>query len=173
MTHFRLKTRTKITRELLGDSSGLEHIANGIASNCKLKKVGANLCSLEQLEYNRRSIERPDCLIEELAFDCYFTSDLEQVRLLLVESLRKNSSLKTLRLYNGPDDEVDPKDCHFKKREYLPLLCDRSSIDETYNSNHTLQALGAYRDENHDFEFSVESIELLHYLPLTGKQTNT
>jgi hypothetical protein len=101
----------------LGDSSRLDRVINAVASNCNLKRVGIQLGSFGQLESICRSIERPDCKLEELKVGSYHRSLSKQVRLMLIESLRKNSSLTTLRLYElhdmgeNSDIRIDQSEC--------------------------------------------------------------
>jgi hypothetical protein len=82
------------------------------------------------------------------------------VKLLLVESLRKNLSIKKFWLfYQG---ENDSRSFRFNRTEYLRILCDRSSINETYTSNHTLQT---------GCVFHYENIESQH-VPCANKESN-
>lgn len=72
---------------------------------------------------------------------------------LLVDGLKHNKSLKSLNLFGNTGITQAGKNC------ILTLLCDKTTISSTYNSNHTLQA-----------EMGFVQYEISHMLSFNRKQ---
>ena len=106
-------------------------------------------------------LEIPSSLVEELMIHSNSIGD-EEAR-VFANALANNSTLKRLDLdYCG----ITPEGWkHFKK-----LICDTSSVNNTYLSNHTLQYLGDEHDldseDEHyeDQELDVNITDTLYYL---------
>ena len=92
-------------------------------------------------------LQHPNCSLKELHLsDNEYNDD---TMIVFTSALAHNKTLKSLRLggYNEDFDD-DEDDYHMISRigwEALSkLLCNKSSILDTYTSNHTLQELGYY-----------------------------
>lgn len=82
------------------------------------------------------SLANPECLLEEVYL--YETNIGDKGATILAESLHINQRLLMMNV----------AECNITKtgwNEFLPILCDTTSISATHGSNHTLQCLGEYR----------------------------
>ncbi|EJK52647.1 hypothetical protein THAOC_28058, partial [Thalassiosira oceanica] len=85
------------------------------------------------------SLANPECRLEDLHLSQCNIGD--EGAAILADSLRNNQRLivMSLRENNMTDRGWN---------EFSSILCDASSINATYNSNHTLQSLGSYGIQN-------------------------
>ncbi|EJK47020.1 hypothetical protein THAOC_34287, partial [Thalassiosira oceanica] len=83
------------------------------------------------------SLANPECRLESLIlFSCNIG---DEGTATLAESMRNNQRLTRMSL--GVRSNITERGWN----AFSPILCDASSINATYNSNHTLQDLGIYR----------------------------
>ena len=120
------------------DDEGVESLTGAI-SGSKLHRFDlSNNRSITMRGWERLStlLEVPDSPLERLHISHNNIGD--EGALVFANSLRGNCKLKVLSLHgNGVTTEGW---AHFSK-----LLCDTSSVNNTYLSNHTLEGLGATR----------------------------
>jgi hypothetical protein len=124
-------------------------ILNAVIAKPSLKRVSLKLITIDQFQVIANVLESLNCGIIEL--DIEYTGDQslgqlerEQLTQTLVNSLQRNTSLRTLkisywqeRFYQSDEDELP----HFRWPSVSNLLCDTSSIDTTMQSNHTLESV--------------------------------
>ncbi|EJK48738.1 hypothetical protein THAOC_32437, partial [Thalassiosira oceanica] len=82
------------------------------------------------------SLANPECLLEHLNLSRCNIGD--EGTATLADGLRNNQRLTDMSL---EENNITERGWN----AFPPILCDTSSIDATYNSNHTLQSLGNYR----------------------------
>jgi hypothetical protein len=97
------------------------------------------------------SIAHPNCNLEkfESQHEICTQDGFSQVIFGWAEVLKRNSTIKSLRLecqFDTIDSFVD------FWHEYSNLLCDRNTIEATYNSNHSLESLGFVFEYNSNEE---------------------
>ena len=140
------------------DTDGLDHIVRGVTSNQRLKQVRLTIDSFDQLMAIIELIRRPDCVLEELHITCHAVRDFNTEReddvltLLLSNALERNSSLKVVRFHTVESNDSLFEDTQIGYQPFCDLLGIRSSIDDTYNSNHSLQYLCFERQYEYDVE---------------------
>ena len=123
------------------DDEGLDILVKALAQGNTLQIL--NLISNTSITINgwkkvATLLENPRCKLEKLDFGNSRVGD--EGALVFANALKNNSTLKTLGLYgNGGVTAVGW--AHFSK-----LLCDTSSIMNTYLSNHTLEDIGVRND---------------------------
>jgi hypothetical protein len=141
-----------------------ELFANVIAVNSRLKRICLSACDIVQLQMIASALEIPSCSLEELDFHYSDDhSDIQQgdgMTQIFVDALQRNSTLKILRKKNSGETV-------FKLVKFLNLLCNKSSIDATYNSNHSLQVLSQWHSS---IMIPMELYSLLHANRDTNKQ---
>jgi hypothetical protein len=106
--------------------------------------------SLETCLCLLNSIANPDCSLEKFQgnHDIHTPVEFAQIIFGWAEVLKRNSTIKSLRLHC----EFDTSDSLVEFwHEYSNLLCDRDTIQATYNSNHSLGSL--------DFTFDYDPIQ--------------
>ena len=121
-------------------------LASGLANNCTLKRLWLRMC----LNHNGPQgwgalasiLRNPRSALEDLdfAFSESFNND---ALALVADSLRYNNKLKEMNLEWSGWDEDDLHELH-RVTDCTPLsavLCDGTSIEATFNSNHSLERL--------------------------------
>ncbi|EJK45657.1 hypothetical protein THAOC_35718 [Thalassiosira oceanica] len=83
------------------------------------------------------SLTNPECHLEELSFHAYNIGD--EGAAILASGLRNNQRLTKLAILATRNAITETG-----WNEFLPILCDATSINATHGSNHTLQSLGFY-----------------------------
>jgi hypothetical protein len=120
----------------------LDPILNTFITKPTLKRVSIDLTMFAQLQVIANVLESPNCSITEMEIGYHDrrnpnTGQFERERLTqtLVNSLQRNSSLRTLNfhIWNGL--------FRFDWPSVSNLLCDTSNIDATIQSNHTLESI--------------------------------
>ena len=135
------RTTTKLEDLLISsndiDDEGVEVLVHTLASHNKIK--GLNLSSNQTITITGWAavatlLESPGCNLEKL--DVSFNNFGDEGALLFAKALANNSILKSL----------DLRACRFSHRGFAApfskLLCDTSSVNNTYLSNHTLTNVG-------------------------------
>eukprot|EP00956_Cyclotella_meneghiniana_P030233 scaffold75485_cov79-Cyclotella_meneghiniana.AAC.4 len=161
------------------DRNGLNQIVRGVTLNSRLKQVWLTIDSLSQLAAILRFTKRPDCVLEELHVTCHPVRDFntrtedDMLTILLVDALESNSSLKIVRFRTLEFwDSLFDDDMQINYQPFCNILGNQSSIDATYNSNHSLQYLCLDRDQEsegnergddeRDEEVPMQLYSLLH-----------
>eukprot|EP00985_Skeletonema_marinoi_P018523 scaffold10369_cov211-Skeletonema_marinoi.AAC.4 len=120
------------------DDSSLQTLASGLTNNTTLEVL--SLCGNRSITGDGlRSLipflHSESCSLRD--FYCYHNNCIDDVgAVALADGLAKNNSLTRLWF--------DPTDCGIEEgwQSFLTLLCDTSSINNTYLSNHTLELIG-------------------------------
>eukprot|EP00956_Cyclotella_meneghiniana_P020633 scaffold36680_cov51-Cyclotella_meneghiniana.AAC.2 len=130
------------------DTDGLNLIIRGVTSNSRLKRVHVTCHPIR--DFNTR---RED----------------DALTVLLLSALEINTSLKVVRFYTTEfDDGSLFGDTKINYEPFCNLLGNMPSIDDTYNSNHSLQYLcfesqyDAEEDEERDVEVPMKLYFLLN-----------
>ena len=97
------------------------------------------------------SLVDPECRLEELNLNS--TNIGDDGAEILAPSLRDNQRLTTIYLSGCNITETG-------WNAFSPILCDTTSIDATYNSNHTLRVLGSWRVQPGTFQDVQTMLEL-------------
>eukprot|EP00956_Cyclotella_meneghiniana_P030230 scaffold75485_cov79-Cyclotella_meneghiniana.AAC.1 len=154
------------------DTDGLNLIVRGVTSNPRLKRVRLTIILCDQLVALMQLIRRPDCILEELHVTCHPIRDFNTRReddaltVLLLSALELNTSLKVVRFYTAEFDDSLFGDTKINYEPFCNLLGNMPTIDDTYNSNHSLQYLCFERqyDDEEDDERDVEVPLKLYFL---------
>jgi len=109
--------------------------------NGQLKKLvlGSSITeSMESYQSILNVLDSPNCRLEEVSFTCDFENEQQQLTTMSdwIQSLGTNTTLKKLAAHcniRGPPGHIWD--------QFGILLCNKDSIDATFNSNHTLQWL--------------------------------
>ena len=163
----------------------------GLLSNSNIKRLRLHISGTAQLQLVADAIASPNCFLEELQVH-YFGEDSielssqgwgnqyfnvleerarEQLTPILVDSLHRNRSIKVLKFYHKDiNDEFEFK---FNWSSFTNLLCNKSSLDATYLSNHVLQSIQLHSGTTHygitRNEVPIELYSLLHMNQNTDK----
>eukprot|EP00984_Skeletonema_dohrnii_P023205 scaffold12278_cov104-Skeletonema_dohrnii-CCMP3373.AAC.5 len=150
----------ELSDNAIGDE-GIEALVSGLttAANTSLETLRlsmnpfttAGVKSLSTLIQSERS-----CL-EELDVGGVRNGDNEEVVVILASALTNNTSLKHLGLGNISEEGG---------MTFSRLLCDTSSMNNIYSSNHTLEFIGGYDRE------PIQRDEVLRYLMLNRNTKN-
>jgi hypothetical protein len=143
-------------------------ILHALLARPTLKKASFNISGINQLWVVANSLQNPECLLTELKIGYSPERNLtererEQFSQFVVSALHRNATLKTLVFEMG-QDEVDD---FFNWALFRELLCNKSSIDATYLSNHTLQSLSINNHYVNTLPLSIYS--MLHSNKLKNK----
>ena len=117
------------------DDDGLQTLVAGIAHCNPLHlRLSGNYISAAGLGYLSVYLESESCCLEELILHGVISGDDEAEA--LADGLKSNESVKHLRFWFDRDITA------VGKSAFSRLLCDTSSINNTYSSNHTLEVIG-------------------------------
>jgi Ran GTPase-activating protein (RanGAP) involved in mRNA processing and transport len=151
---------------------GLRALAKGAVNHCKLIDLKWNTdITTRGLKYLSKRLQSGSCRLERLILTCV-TNDHAEV---LARGLAGNKTLKCLQLFgNGDNIAITPAGWLTLIKE----LCDTSSINNIYNSNHTVYELWEdhknygfwdYLDYDYDMELGGLARDLALYLRLNEK----
>eukprot|EP00984_Skeletonema_dohrnii_P002449 scaffold844_cov125-Skeletonema_dohrnii-CCMP3373.AAC.2 len=123
------------------DDEGLQALANGATNHCKdLDLSGNNSITALGLRYLSTSLQSESCRLEKLDLDWMDIGD--DGAEVLARGLIGNKVLIRMHLCGegeGEDDDIAITPAGWSA--FLPVLCDRSSVNITFHSNHTIQEL--------------------------------
>jgi len=132
--------------------------------------IASSTCSLEELEvhfdgnvdWGQRIRHVFLNWSDDDSEDDYVARDREQLTHILVQALHRNSSIKVLKFYNK-DYDLDDPDSSFKFdwSSFTTLLCNETSINATYDSNHVLQSI-QLNSSDFNNEIPINLYSLLH-----------
>ncbi|KAK1746286.1 leucine-rich repeat protein [Skeletonema marinoi] len=115
------------------DDDGLQTLVAGIAHCNPLHLcLSGHFISAAGLGYLSVYLESESCCLEELILHGVISGDDEAEA--LADGLKSNESVKHLRFY----EDITA----VGRSAFARLLCDTSSINYTYSSNHTLEVIG-------------------------------
>ncbi|EJK52483.1 hypothetical protein THAOC_28230 [Thalassiosira oceanica] len=109
--------------------------------------LSCNALSLDGPRVITASLANPECRLEDLFLDCTAVGDKGAA--ILAEGVRNNQRLTLMSLNHNNITERG-------WNAFSSILCDASSINATYNSNHTLQDLGDDYKIPHDILMLLE-----------------
>jgi hypothetical protein len=150
----KLASQTIIEKIDLGESEDkfADVLVDILPVNSRLKRVCLPVFGVDQLRTVASALQLPGCPLEELRVEFYnkVWFPRKEMARIFVDALNGNSTMKILQFeimfMRLMDESLDPS-------IFVSLLCDKSSIDATYHSNHTLQSI-------HFGHYCVDSIEL-------------
>lgn len=124
--------------------------------NHHIKLLCIPVVGLGELQVIASVLESPTCAIEEInVLDRSKTSqDVQPINLIAMDALRVNRSIKRFN-YFAIEDDGDKVDW----QSVSELICNKTSIVETYNSNHVLEYLSIDGEED---EMPIDIYSLLH-----------
>ena len=123
------------------------HLSNALSNNCVLKELDLH-GNAEVTPSGWRAfsavLQNPNSALEKL--DLGYNSINDGALVSLANSLVHNNKLKELSLFKYETDDITITDWG----ALTNVLCNKSSINATFNSNHTLQRIidPNYRDES-------------------------
>eukprot|EP00573_Skeletonema_grethae_P003470 CAMPEP_0201710084 /NCGR_PEP_ID=MMETSP0578-20130828/58445_1 /ASSEMBLY_ACC=CAM_ASM_000663 /TAXON_ID=267565 /ORGANISM="Skeletonema grethea, Strain CCMP 1804" /LENGTH=681 /DNA_ID=CAMNT_0048199095 /DNA_START=38 /DNA_END=2084 /DNA_ORIENTATION=- len=140
------------------DDEGLQAFAKGAAISCReLHLEGNESITATGLSCLSNSLQSESCCIETLNLFGIPSAIGDDGMKALARGLAHNTSLKSLRLgvsqFPNNDDTVPPT----QWLSFSNALCDPSSVNNTYFSNHTIHAI---MDEYDTDNFRPEDIDL-------------
>ena len=121
------------------DDNSLQTLAAGLMNNTTLEQLdlsGNPSITANGLTYLVPFLQSQSCPLTSFHFNTIYIDDL--CAAVLAHGLSKNKSLKRLWF--------DPSNCGMTStgwQSFATLLCDMSSINNTYLSNHTIELIGA------------------------------
>jgi hypothetical protein len=143
-------------------------VLNAFISKPNVQRVTFSVEVFAQLQLIANVVGSPSCNITELAMIFHnqqtnWETEQDQVTQTLVDSLQRNTSLRTLSLRSS-DEDYDEWLVPFHWPLVSNLLCSTSSIDGTAQSNHTLESISVY------YEAPIDIISILHMNRNTNKR---
>jgi hypothetical protein len=125
----------------------MDSLSNILQIIPQIRHLELRTADLNQLEIIGNVLSDSSCTLEYIWI--YHENDdqdldpieqFEQINQIILDALKTNRSLKTLRYnYWEVDHVTDNADCMWPS--FSRILCDKSSVDATYNSNHVLESL--------------------------------
>jgi len=150
------------------DDDGLQLLVRLVSSKTSLKCLSL-ICNRSVTPTGWQALSRllqcPNLALEILDLDENNLNDDTVVE--FASALVQNNTLKSLYLYHGDDSEDEQLIFERGWEAVSTLLCNKSSIMDTYNSNHTLQELGC--DEYQYEEMNLPD-DLVSYLALNENE---
>lgn len=142
-------------------------IANSLRVNASLRRLDLSICGQTELQAIVNILESDTCLWKDL--ELHYISEAPvraesneptEVTRIITSALQRNSSLRSLQFYHS-DEEFD-----LEWQPFAELLCDKSNIYATSQSNHIIEELviGA-------FDSNLLPIEVYSMLQM-NKNTN-
>eukprot|EP00956_Cyclotella_meneghiniana_P004581 scaffold5639_cov70-Cyclotella_meneghiniana.AAC.3 len=160
-----------ITTDVNGVPDGVpDTILHALLAKSTLKKASFNISRINQLWAVANALQNPECSLTELKIG-YSTGrnlterEREQFSQLVVSALQRNATLKILEFETDQYEDDD----FYNWALFCDLLCNKSSIDATYLSNHTLQSLPINSHYVNTLPFEIYS--MLHLNKLKNKHT--
>ena len=162
-----LATHEAIQEVDIRNQNGHNNMANALVGvlwvNSRMKRVHISISSLEELQIVSDHLESAGCSLEELdiSYNTHGWEELdisiERARLtqIIVRALARNTSLKNLTFIHEEMEVFE-----FDWGPFSSMLCDKSTIDATCRSNHTLESLVLVVEGNNCVP--VEILSLLH-----------
>ena len=142
-------------------NEGLQALAEGAASQCKdLDLTGNDSIKASGLKYLSTSLQSESCRLEKL--DLSYVGIGDDGAEVLARGLIGNKSLRCLPLHVDVENEDEIAITPAGWSAFSTALCDTSSVNNTYLSNHTIQEF--WDDNVEDFDIDDESVVL--YLQL-------
>eukprot|EP00956_Cyclotella_meneghiniana_P023077 scaffold44423_cov48-Cyclotella_meneghiniana.AAC.3 len=184
----KIATSSAMPEVIVSDFAGILH------TNYNMKRMCLDIVGAAKLQLIADAIASSTCSLEELEVhfdgnvdwgqrirsiflnwsdddseDDYVARDREQLTHILVHPLHRNSSIKVLKFYNK-DYNLDDPDSSFKFDwpSFTTLLCNETSINATYDSNHVLQSI-QLNSSDFNNEIPINLYSLVHANQNTDK----
>jgi hypothetical protein len=155
-----------ISIECVDNDLSEQSLSNILQIIPQIRHLELRTFDLNQLEVIGNALSDSSCTLEYISIYHEHYQDLDpieqfaQINQIILDALKTNRSLKTLRYnYWKVDHVTDNADCMWPS--FSRILCDKSSIDATYNSNHVLESL-LINPINPRKEMPMEIYSLLH-----------
>jgi len=132
------------------DDEGIQHLVHLVSNMSSLKELRLdNNYSVTTIGWQALTsyFRSPHFALEDLDLDENNIND--DTLIAFTSALAQNKTLKSLYLYHSGHEDSEDNDLITERgwEAVSNLLCNKTSILETYNSNHTLQDLGYRHDE--------------------------
>ena len=132
-------------------------MAEGAANQCKdLDLTGNDSITASGLKYLSTSLQSESCRLEKL--DLSYVGICDDGAEVLARGLIGNTSLRCLPLHVDVENEDEIAITPAGWSAFSTALCDTSSVNNTYLSNHTIQEF--WNDNDEDFDIDDESVVL-------------
>eukprot|EP00956_Cyclotella_meneghiniana_P021383 scaffold38911_cov36-Cyclotella_meneghiniana.AAC.1 len=128
-----------------GDVPNMNVLLHALMTRPTLKKISVPIGSINQLQTIANALQSPACSLTKLIIlhntgrgmtrPRLVETEREQLSQIMIDALHRNNTLKSLVFDTRAQERL------FVGQSLRDLLCNKSSIDATYFSNHSLHSL--------------------------------